>query len=85
VRYLATAIVLAAALPAAAQQPTAEWVPLPRPPESGKTAIYDPQFAAKAEDDRHQDCSPGLQCRLQLRGVIARYGGVVLRATAFSW
>jgi hypothetical protein len=85
---VATAALLAAiavASPAAAQQESPPWLPLPRPAESGKPIIYDPQFATKAERDKFYGCSPGLQCRLQLLGVIQNNGAVELRATAFRW
>ena len=77
---------LVCALPAAAQQQVSEpWMPLPHPTESGKPIIWDPQYVAKAESDQRQGCSPGLQCRFQLLGVIQNNGVVELRATAFSW
>ena len=71
-----------AAVPAAAQQ---LWAPLPHPTDSGKPVIFDPQFAAKAENDRRLGCASGLQCRWQLLGVIQNNGAVELRATAFTW
>ena len=74
-----------AALPAAAQQLPAPWAPLPHPTESGKPVIFDPQFAAKAENDRRLGCAPGSQCRWQLLGVIQNNGAVELRATALTW
>jgi hypothetical protein len=76
---------IAAASPAVAQQGSPPWLPLPHPAESGKPIIYDPQFAAKADRDKSNGCSPGLQCRLQLLGVIQNNGAVELRATAFRW
>jgi hypothetical protein len=76
---------LASALPSAAQQATDSWVSLPRPVDTGKPVIYDPQFVAKADNDRRLGCSPGLQCRFQLLGVIQNHGVVELRATAFAW
>jgi hypothetical protein len=60
-------------------------MPLPHPTESGKPIIWDPQYVAKAENDQRQGCSPGLQCRFQLLGVIQNNGVVELRTTAFSW
>jgi hypothetical protein len=75
----------AAVMPVAAQQAPAPWVALPYPTDSGKPAIYDPQFVAKAESDLHSGCTPGLQCRLRLLGVIQNNGAVELRATAFTW
>ena len=57
----------------------------PRPLETGKPIIFDPQFAAKADDDKTLGCSPGLSCRVQLLGVIQNNGAVELRATAFRW
>ena len=75
---------LTAALPAAAQQ-AAPWVPLPHPTDSGKPVIFDPQFAAKAENERRLGCAPGSQCRWQLLGVIQNNGAVELRATALRW
>jgi hypothetical protein len=82
---VALAAAVACAAPAAAQQASPLWTPLPAPAESGKAVIYDPQFAAKADDDRRRGCAPGLECRLQLLGVIQRNGAVELRATAFTW
>jgi hypothetical protein len=88
-RCRVTAAALAAALfaagPAAAQQSPAPWLPLPRPTDTGKPVIYDPQYVAKAESDRVSGCTPLLQCRLQLLGVIQNNGSVELRATAFKW
>jgi len=80
---LATALVVAFAIaPATAQQP---WAPLPHPTDSGKPVILDPQFAAKADNDRRLGCAPGSQCRWQLVGVIQNNGAVELRATALTW
>ena len=76
---------IAATLPAAAQETSPGWLSLPRPADSGKAIIYDPQFAAKGEKDSRSGCTPGLQCRLQLLGVIQNNGAVELRATAFTW
>jgi hypothetical protein len=70
------------ALPAVAQQ---LWAPLPHPTDTGKPVIFDPQFAAKAENDRRLACARGSQCRLQLLGVIQNNGAVELRATALTW
>ena len=82
-RALAAALVaMLAALPAAAQQ---LWAPLPHPTDSGKPVIFDPQFAAEAENDRRLGCAPGLPCRWQLLGVIQNNGAVELRATALTW
>lgn len=81
----AFAAAVGTAVPAAAQQASEPWMPLPRPAESGTVIIYEPQLVAKGKNDQHQGCSPALQCRLQLLGVIERYGAVELRATAFSW
>jgi hypothetical protein len=47
--------------------------------------MFDPQFAAKAENDRRLGCAPGSQCRVQLLGVIQNNGAVELRATALTW
>jgi len=82
---VALVVLLASALAAAAQQAPDAWTPLPHPTESGKPPIFDPQFAAKADDDRRLGCAPGLQCRFQLLGVIQNNGAVELRAIAFSW
>ena len=80
---LAAALVVAlAAVPVAAQQ---LWAPLPYPTDSGKPVIFDPQFAAKAENDWRRGCAPGSQCRWQLLGVIQNNGAVELRATALTW
>ena len=68
---LAAFVAVFAALPALAQQ---LWAPLPHPTESGKPVIFDPQFAAKAENNRHLGCAPGSQCRWQLLGVIQTMG-----------
>jgi len=75
--------VIASALPASAQQ--APWLFPPYPTDSGKPVIFDPQFAAKSENDRLSGCRPLAECRLQLLGVIQKYGAVELRATAFRW
>jgi hypothetical protein len=81
---------LIAALPAAAQQAAAPrtpllWTPLAHPTDSGKPIIFDPQFAAKSDNDRRLGCAPGSQCRWQLLGVIQNNGVVELRATALTW
>lgn len=78
------AAAIAAASPTAAQEGS-PWLSLPRPVNSGKAIIYNPQFVAKAEDDQRTGCTPGLQCRLRLLGVIQNNGAVELRATAFTW
>jgi hypothetical protein len=75
---------IAATLPAAAQE-TPGWLSLPRPADSGKAIIYDPQIAAEGEKDSRSGCTPGLQCRLRLLGVIQNNGAVELRGTAFTW
>jgi hypothetical protein len=81
--------VLAAAtivvLPAAAQQLPTTWAPLPHPTDSGKPVIFDPQYAAKAENDRRLGCAAGSPCRWQLLGVVQNNGVVELRATALKW
>ncbi|MBV8934992.1 MAG: hypothetical protein JO095_04200 [Alphaproteobacteria bacterium] len=74
-----------AAVPAAAQQAPAQWMALPHPTESGKPVIFDPQYAAKAENDRRLGCASGSQCRWQLLGVIQNNGAIELRATAWRW
>lgn len=81
----ALAAAIAASSPAAAQRASTPWLPLPRPADTGKPIIYDPQFTAKAEDDRIRGCAPGLQCRFRLLGVIQNNGAVELRATALTW
>jgi hypothetical protein len=73
------------ALSVAAQQASAPWTPLPRPADTGKPLIYDPQLVAKPDNERPAGCSPLLQCRLQLLGVVQNNGSVELRATAFTW
>jgi hypothetical protein len=78
-------VFLVSVLAAAAQQVPDAWTPLPHPTDTGKPPIFDPQFAAKADDDRRLGCAPGLQCRFQLLGVIQNNGAVELRGTAFSW
>ena len=80
--FVATLVAVIAAVPAVAQQ---LWAPLPYPTESGKPVIFDPQFAAKAENDRRLGCATGSQCRWQLLGVIQNNGAVELRATALTW
>jgi hypothetical protein len=80
---VATAI--AAAMPAAAQQASTPWLPLPRPADRGKPVIYDPQLVGTTEKDRLYGCSPGLQCRFRVLGVIENNGSVELRVTAFTW
>ena len=82
---MALAAAVVASVPAAAQQVSVPWQPLPRPADSGKPIIYDPQFVAKGEADRRAGCPPELQCRFQLLGVIQNNGAVELRATAFTW
>ena len=79
---LAALVAVLAAAPAAAQQ---LWAPLPHPTDSGKPVIFDPQFTAKAENDRRRGCAPASQCRWQLLGVIQNNGAVELRATALTW
>jgi len=83
IAVLAAAAVVA--LPAAAQQPPAAWTPLPHPTDSGKPVIFDPQYAAKAEDDRRFGCAAGPQCRWHVLGVIQNNGVVELQATALKW
>ena len=85
VRYWTITATLVYALPAAAQQAPDAWTPLPHPTDTGKPIIWDPQYVTKAENDQRRGCSPGLQCRFQLLGVIQNNGVVELRATAFSW
>ena len=87
-RWMPAAAVIAAfaaAMPVSAQQAPAPWAPLPHPTDAGKPLIYDPQFAAQADKDLRFGCTPGLQCRLRLLGVIQNNGAVELRATAFKW
>ena len=73
--------VIVSVTPTAAQQAvSAPRYSLPYP-----TIIYDPLLLAKGVDDRLLGCSPGLQCRVRLLGVIQKYGAVELRATAFTW
>ncbi|TLZ31315.1 MAG: hypothetical protein E6K32_20120 [Gammaproteobacteria bacterium] len=88
-RYAALAAVLlaviAAASSAAPQQLSAPWAPLPHPTDSGKPVIFDPQFAAKADNDQRLGCAQGLQCRWRLLGVIQNNGAVELRTTALTW
>ena len=74
-----------ATVPAAAQQAPAQWTALPHPTDSGKPVIFDPQYAAKAENDRRLGCASGSQCRWQLLGVIQNNGAIELRATAWRW
>jgi hypothetical protein len=86
-RILAIAVIaaFAAIMPAFAQQASSPWILPPHPTETGKPPIYDPEFVAKGENDRLNGCTPGLQCRFQLLGVIQNNGAVELRATAFKW
>ena len=80
---LAAAVVaVLAAVPAVAQE---LWAPLPHPTDAGKPVIFDPRFAAKADDDRRRGCALGSQCRWELLGVIQNNGVVELRATALTW
>jgi hypothetical protein len=79
---LAAAVAVLPAVPALAQQ---LWAPLPHPTDSGKPVIFDPQFSAKADNDRRLGCAPESQCRWQLLGVIQNNGAVELRATALTW
>lgn len=81
----ALAAALLSAVSAAAQQSPAPWLSPPHPTDTGKPVIYDPQYVAKAESDRLSGCTPLLQCRLQLLGVIQNNGSVELRGTAFKW
>jgi hypothetical protein len=81
----ALAAALFLALSASAQQPPSPWTALPYPTDTGKPIIYDPQYIAKAESNRLTGCTPLLQCRLQLLGVIQNNGSVELRVTAFKW
>src|SRR5437667_6224896 len=49
---LAALIAVSASMPpAGAQQPPTPWLSLPRPADSGKAIIYDPQLAAKADQE----------------------------------
>jgi hypothetical protein len=87
-RWMPAAAVIAAfaaAMPAAAQQTSAPWNSLPRPTDAGKPLIDDPRFVARGDYDQYFGCTPGLQCRLRLLGVIQNNGAVELRATAFKW
>ena len=83
VAALAAAVLLPSA--ALAQQVSSPWILPLHPTDTGKPPIYDPEFAAKGESDRLRGCTPGLQCRFQLLGVIQNNGAVELRATAFKW
>lgn len=58
---------------------------LPRPAETGKPIIYDPQYVAKADRERLLGCTPALMCRMQLLGVIEKNGAVELKGTALTW
>lgn len=84
-RWFAAALAVLLAQSAAAQQAPDAWVPLPHPTDTGKPPIFDPQYAAKADNDQRLGCAPEPQCRFQLLGVIQNNGAVELRATAFSW
>jgi hypothetical protein len=90
-RLAAAAIfLLGGAMQAAAQQAEPSLgpmplTPLPRPTETGKPLIFDPQAAAKADHDRTAGCAPGWSCRVRLLGVIEKNGAVELKGTAFSW
>jgi len=72
-------------MPAAAQQASVPLDLLPHPTDAGKPLIYDPQFAAQADKDLRFGCTPGLQCRLRLLGVIQNNGAVELRTTVHRW
>ena len=84
-----TAALLAAgvglAAPSAAQQAPLPSLALRYPTDSGKPMIFDPPTLTKEENDRLSGCTPGLQCRFRLLGVIQNNGAVELRGTAFTW
>ncbi len=84
---VALVVVAICAQPAAAQQAVGGGPGLftlaPHPTDAGKPVIYDPQFVAKADEEK--GCAPGFSCRLRLLGVIQNNGVVELRATAFTW
>jgi hypothetical protein len=80
-----SAVALAVPVAAAAQQAPAGWDRPPHPTDAGKPLIYDPEFAAKADKDLQFGCTPGLQCRLRLLGVIQNNGAVELRTTVHRW
>jgi len=69
----------------AAQQAPLPSLALRYPTDSGKPMIFDPPTLTKEENDRLSGCTPGLQCRFRLLGVIQNNGAVELRGTAFTW
>jgi hypothetical protein len=83
-RAAAFGVAIAATAPSAAQQAPSPWLPLPRQPDTGKPVI-DPQLIGRADNEKVYGCTPGLQCRFRLLGVIQNNGAVELRATAFTW
>jgi len=87
-RWFAAALLAAgvgSAAPLAAQQAPLPSLALRYPTDSGKPMIFDPPTLTKEENDRLSGCTPGLQCRFRLLGVIQNNGAVELRGTAFTW
>jgi hypothetical protein len=93
-RRLTSALVAAAAIcaaPAPAQQasPLADRLTLPMPATdpttAGKPAMFGPASIAKPDSEPLFDCGRGFQCRVRLRGVIDKNGGVAVEGTAFTW
>jgi hypothetical protein len=87
------AALLTSALPVAAQQ-----APPPRPPivlptpatpdwaAAGKALLPGPGEAARLEGGEPLlDCGRDLPCRVRLRGVLGKNGGIAVEGTAFTW
>jgi hypothetical protein len=78
------------ALPAMGQQPPAagDHLALPSPVPNwtvdGNPAA-DPELSGRAGREPLIDCGRDLPCRVRLRGVLGKNGGVALEATAFTW
>ena len=95
-RRLASGLIAAAAvgaLPALAQQalPSTDRLTLPMPAApaptlngAGSPAMFDPEPIETGPEPRF-DCGRELPCRLRLRGVIDKNGGVAVEGTAFTW
>jgi hypothetical protein len=78
--------------PAAAQPPpstASEHLVLPAPaPPDGTGGISQLPEAVAAVRLRHEpliDCGRDLPCRVRLRGVLGRNGGIAVEGTAFTW
>jgi hypothetical protein len=89
----AAALLAVVVLPAAAQQapPTVGQrlvLPAPAAPDwnaVGKPRSPDPGASALPSGEPLLDCGRDLPCRVRLRGVLGRNGGVAVEGTAFTW